>query len=1233
MNKRLVRQGGMKHSLDAAPVVLQQADKQARGASVVVVACAFTVSREKAELDMWICLGEALKAKASSCKEVIELVTPALPITCGSEHEGTLCDLSEALAASARPAVLTIEGSAFLALLSSTVVFDSCCSSEGGKAVVLEFETADHVNNYLLGHFEHTAAFSLCEVQRRAAVAPRTFGRQELAFQLADTLPPGLFHVFARDRHADSGSKEYQVAGLDDFYEYYMRLPPDQRTHYDVARAMRPLTFHADLEFDIGCGNNAVFNGPNMLEAFIAQVGGPVSAFVVYDSSSDTKVSYHVHNHTMWYADCRELAEFMRRVERDCGGLRVERKAWDAKQHVYVIVNEFFADQSVYTPNRCFRLCYSTKKGKNRPFQPLTRLDECAAFFGSLVSPISARLYTATGLEQEGMAAASSSSDIIPMEHFPKTLDLLVSAVVDRFKPEQMRGFQMTPLGLITFPMVNHDCEICNDRHNNQTYVVADLKRRVFWQKCHSDRTKAGAEVPFPPGSFCLVLDSELDVARSEFPSDSTSARLILTFVQAVYASSRTAPQIPQPGTVAVMLNAALKVYQIPLPGRCPVDSGVQQVEVTLHKTTIRCKGRQCQSKGKRWDRPSHSSNDAGRWDLRYLFPAAAAATAATAAAAAGGGSGEDFPEFACGTPELFIDEPNFFRALGCEDDRQRLHRIYAERLHALSKWNDFTHALFRQVQSKVDIMTAIMLNDAMVKAYYECLLIAPDFSYPLQLLPKGPISLAIAVFNHLAKRRGFKRSEDNFYVPVTDAQGRSYYRVVSQKKLLTSVCTFETTPNLCASIIWNGRVCEDISRMLADENEFPSLPISKRYMGFSDFVYDMEDNVALAWEEVRQDPSVMPFNFLDRPFPVDLLEQAKAQCPVVRIEGGTVHFDGLADFVPTPLFDQTLLDQTFKPVVMMWLFVFIGRMFHDVGKSTGDNWEIIPFLIGAPGTFKSSIVSIVQSYFQADQVGVIATKVESQFPISSLVGKLVVVMTECGGCTLDRDLLKLMASGDPVTASTKHQSAILVPSWNIPTMFAGNSMLDFRDTDGSSERRGAVFPFTAVLQTGQGIVDLVSRIVKLEGAALLIKCNSMYLAVKKSVRQPIHPLLPPEIREATRQALMENDSLRSFIAQDCVTGDAADRVPWQVFLGAYQKWCKAAGYKPYPVDPFMVEIQTMFRRIGVRLSRNRTLPITLVGIRPRAAGDPPYRSVFEVRYVRRAGGVDDDEMEGSSAE
>lgn len=85
---------------------------------------------------------------------------------------------------------------------------------------------------------------------------------------------------------------------------------------------------------------------------------------------------------------------------------------------------------------------------------------------------------------------------------------------------------------------------------------------------------------------------------------------------------------------------------------------------------------------------------------------------------------------------------------------------------------------------------------------------------------------------------------------------------------------------------------------------------------------------MALTWDQVKADRTVMPFNFINQHFPVEALDLAKATCPRVVLvsDGGTrVVFECASfDQPATPLFDGPLLDQQLRQVFQNQ-FVFEG--------------------------------------------------------------------------------------------------------------------------------------------------------------------------------------------------------------------------------------------------------------------------------------------------------------------
>lgn len=1190
--------------------------------SIAVVACMETLFPSKQEeqdaMERWILRGATLHSSAgrmTHAKEVLDRVTEAWPIRAGPDERGGRMeelDLYELDAA----AVLTCGAYSVAILNQGTHMFDShtgqlvkCASPE---ALVTYLREQLFPNN-------PDMLFSLCPVERRPyAEKPRVFSTQAAAFEAADGLPLGCFHVWARDVHPKTGAKEYLVAGLEDFLHYYETLDEDQRCFYDMARTDRPLSLYMDLEyelFDNGCNDH--HNPQEMLQIIKDLIGGDPESFRVYDASSIPpadeeasldlesmsissdddeeeekkesrgKVSFHVHNHRLWFPDAAAMETYVRDLMERDPRLQVWRQK-KKKEGSYEMQKKFFADMTVYSANRCFRLPFSSKMGQQRPFKPMNSAWGVA---DALISPpmkelfqLQQKQYEQRGTTRRSIEAASISPSVFA--EAPPVIQRLGSFVEQQFRPERMRGFQVTPNGLVTFTMIKHDCSICNARHSNQVYVVVDLKRRIAYEKCHKDRSKSGAEVPLPADLSLSMAHREEMVENNVFPAESSTARLVLGFARAVFEGAYAAPSIPE----SLPTRYLGSCYEASLPGSCKHDGGDLVLEVTRTGTVIRCKGQECSKRGTRWRRPTTT-----RWDLGFLFPESLQEDAII----------EDVPVLLPDDEQFFISEPNFYLALGLDVNTASKAAILA-RLKVYEQ----------RVPNKVKVIKQILCNpkkETMAACYRECLAVDPTFAYPLDLIPREPSTLVCALWMHLTKTRGYKRVEDDFYVPF-ERDGHMFYRSCSRENLLTSVFTYDVTPNICESILWNKRASDSLHNMLKDRNHFPSLTISKRYMGFQNVVYDLEQNVTLTWEQVRMDPSVMPFNYLDVVFPVDALEQAKASCPQVRLnQDGELEFEGGAFQCQTPLFDGTLHDQRFTPAMIFCLYALLGRMFYYVGKQNGDNWEVVLFLLGAPKTFKSSIISILQWFFQVEQVGVIGTRVEKQFPLDGIPGKLIGVMAESGGCTMDRDLFKQVASGDPIKISGKYKTATNLPNWLIPLIFAGNSFFRMHDMDGSVERRVAVFPFRYI--TSSSSPDLVQRIIQEEGPLLLIKWNTMYRAVLTCIgRRSIQPLLPRLVREATHQAVISGDSFKSFVDQQLIP-EEHQRLTWGNLWQAFLAWCRNTGRIPYAVDPFSVEVQTMFRScLQVHLSQSAS-PLTLVGVRLRNhQADAPYQSVFEVR-------------------
>jgi hypothetical protein len=189
--------------------------------------------------------------------------------------------------------------------------------------------------------------------------------------------------------------------------------------------------------------------------------------------------------------------------------------------------------------------------------------------------------------------------------------------------------------------------------------------------------------------------------------------------------------------------------------GICATDGGHLQLFVSRAGACIRCAGGEgrCSRQGCRLERPSRSSTVHGKWDLSFILPRVLPSVAAAFAQA---GEGGEEGEPGVSQQEALLQEPNFYKALGFPEEGQfGTKELYSHRLSHIEDWAknkqvDVTpemrnesgvYVLAARLQYKASIIRRILLEEKNEMVYRECLSIAPDFVYPLNLLPKGPFS------------------------------------------------------------------------------------------------------------------------------------------------------------------------------------------------------------------------------------------------------------------------------------------------------------------------------------------------------------------------------------------------------------------------------------------------------------------------------------------------------------
>ncbi|KAJ3071694.1 hypothetical protein HK102_006389, partial [Quaeritorhiza haematococci] len=337
------------------------------------------------------------------------------------------------------------------------------------------------------------------------------------------------------------------------------------------------------------------------------------------------------------------------------------------------------------------------------------------------------------------------------------------------------------------------------------------------------------------------------------------------------------------------------------------------------------------------------------------------------------------------------------------------------------------------------------------------------------------------------------------------------------------------------------------------DSKYFPLVHRNPQYVAFNNGVWDLKS---------------LKFHPLDSPGPGDI------------IAGHYLNFDfpDGKDWknLETPVFDEVVGFQLTEPEVAYWFTVLIGRLQYIVKQY--DAWQVMPFLQGAGGTGKSTVLAVIQAMFANDQLGNVGSRHEASFGLMGLYTKRVVIAPDIPANISSRlpdGDFKTMVTGDPMSVAIKYKDPINIPNWEPPMIWAGNTYPDYQDVGGAISRRIAKFEFNNIVTKTNG--TLVSQILDSELGNLYVKCVSRYRhEATNHQRGRFVDFAPQYFRYANLEV---TEALNSFAKW--LNGDAHDNrtdfgtvyledcpgnVEWVANIKLeFERWCRHKGEKHTP--------------------------------------------------------------------
>lgn len=367
-----------------------------------------------------------------------------------------------------------------------------------------------------------------------------TFPKQNEAIKFAKRQED--VHLFCYQDHLN-GYRRFLVTTYTEFWQRYKTMDSKTRHFYEVIQEGLPCHLYFDLEFNRKV--NVGKNGDEMVDLLIStvlealhemyEILGHQDWIVELDSSTEDKFSRHLiiripkaafkdNSHAGAF-----VSEICSRILNARGKDKSYEKLFIAKDSITnESVGQLFVDNAVYSRNRCFRLHLSSKAEKTSILLPTERfkcknLSEEDIFMASLIcnmdvdcgellvgkpdSDCVKTLHFDTKLNcnvgnsvqsHPEFTVNTCTSDVSTTYYkgkspFPSLDEFILSVASVGNIPGKIHSWYLySESGFMVYNMTkNRYCERIGRHHksNNVMYVV-DLRRQVYYQKCHDPDCK-----------------------------------------------------------------------------------------------------------------------------------------------------------------------------------------------------------------------------------------------------------------------------------------------------------------------------------------------------------------------------------------------------------------------------------------------------------------------------------------------------------------------------------------------------------------------------------------------------------------------------------------------------------------------------------------------------------------------------------------------------------------------
>ena len=333
----------------------------------------------------------------------------------------------------------------------------------------------------------------------------KTFYSQNEAILCSETNCDFLVFSFEINH---GGVRRFMSSSALEFWSFYKDMEENKRFHYEVIVKLKPCKLYFDIEYILMY--NTVINGHEKTLDFIDFVNRKLKELfsedvskedvVILESSSDSKFSIHLIYKEIIFSNNNQMGQFVKKIlssasEEDCEKFSVSNKDGERIS---------FVDQNVYTSNRNFRLLFSSKLGKCRPFKiskidlsTKTKPDSCLEdiFFSTLITNVDTNNLEILNFSEDKEVEVSAACDGEKVLKCPSSSQLDVDEVRDFINKIAAPGivrnrkvFSSATLEIIHYEITGSKfCRKVKRSHrSNNIYFRYYTNQKLLKQGCYS---------------------------------------------------------------------------------------------------------------------------------------------------------------------------------------------------------------------------------------------------------------------------------------------------------------------------------------------------------------------------------------------------------------------------------------------------------------------------------------------------------------------------------------------------------------------------------------------------------------------------------------------------------------------------------------------------------------------------------------------------------------------------